>query len=338
MILVTGGTGFLGAHLLYELLTNGEKVKAIKRESSNLKLVKKIFSYYTSNYEDLLNQIEWVSADINDYSSLDIAMQGITQVYHCAAVVSFDPKFKDIMFKTNVDGTANVVNIALEHKIEKLCFVSSIAAIGRTESGVLITEDTVWKTSDKNSNYSKTKNAAEREVWRGIEEGLNAVIVNPSVILGPGEWKSGSSKIFHTLWKGTKFYTDGVNGYVDVKDVARIMRLLMNSNIVNERFILSSENLSYKELFTRILLAFNKKPPRFKAGSYLLTLVWRLEKLRSILFNTHPLITKETVNTSQNKYFYSADKVISALSTEFIPIDKSISDNCKLLNMDYTKV
>jgi nucleoside-diphosphate-sugar epimerase len=239
------------------------------------------------------------------------------------------------MFKTNVEGTANVVNLALKYKIEKLCYVSSIAAIGRTESEALITEETVWKNSDKNSNYSKSKNAAEREVWRGIEEGLNAVIVNPSVILGPGDWKQGSSKIFDTLWKGTNFYTEGVNAFVDVKDVASIMRLLMHSKIINERYILSSENLSYKEVFTKILLSFDKKPPRYKASLLLLNLVWRLEKLKGFLLNTKPLITKETVNTSQNKYFYSSAKVINALSFEFIPIDKCIKDCCKFLKTDY---
>ncbi|MCX6231890.1 MAG: SDR family oxidoreductase [Bacteroidetes bacterium] len=335
MILVTGGTGFLGAHLLFELLNNNENVRAIKRESSNLKLIEKIFSYYTPDYKQYLSRVEWICADVNDYVSLDNAMQNITKVYHCAAVVSFDPSYKDLMFRTNVEGTANIVNLALKHKIEKLCYVSSIAAIGRSESGALITEETAWKNSEKNSNYSKSKNAAEREIWRGIEEGLNAVIVNPSVILGPGEWEQGSSKIFQTMWKGNSFYTEGVNGYVDVKDVARVMYKLMNSNIVNQRYIVSTENLSYKDIFTKIMLAFNKKPPQNNAGILLLNLAWRYEKLKSLLFNTQPLITKETVNTSQNKYFYSAEKLKQVLSFEFISIDKSIKDTCELYVRDY---
>ncbi len=336
MILVTGGTGFVGAHVLFELLKNGEKVKALKRENSSLQLTKKIFSYYTDDYKQLFSQIDWVTGDINDIISLDEAMQGISQIYHCAAVVSFEPKDRANMFKTNVNGTANVVNTALKYSIGKLCHVSSIAAIGRTENDDFITEETTWKSSERNSNYAKSKYAAEREVWRGIEEGLNAVIVNPSVILGTGDWNSGSSSIFQTMWKGTKFYTTGVNGYVDVRDVAKAMVNLMNSPIVNQRFILSSENLNYQELFTKIMNAFGKKPPHIKATLWMLNIAWRIEKLKSLFFNSKPLITKETVNTSQNKYFYSSQKIKQQLSFDFIPIEKSIKDTCLLFERENT--
>jgi len=334
MILVTGGTGFVGAHLLYELLKNGEKPKALKRKNSSLQLAEKIFSYYTNDYKQLFSQIEWITGDINDIISLDEAMHGINKIYHCAAVVSFEPKDKKNMLKTNINGTANLVNIALKYKIDKFCYVSSIAAIGRTENEGLITEETAWKSSDRNSNYAKTKYAAEKEVWRGVEEGLNTVIVNPSVILGPGDWKQGSSKIFETMWKGTKFYTNGVNGYIDVRDVAKAMVELMKSSIVNQRFILSSENLSYQELFTKIMRAFGKKPPNIKANLWMLEIAWRVEKLKSLLFNSKPLITKETVNTSQNKYFYSSDKIKQQLDFNFIPIDQSIIETCLLFERE----
>jgi nucleoside-diphosphate-sugar epimerase len=334
MILVTGGTGFVGAHLLYELLKNGEKPKALKRKNSSLQLAEKIFSYYTNDYKQLFSQIEWITGDINDIISLDEAMHGINKIYHCAAVVSFEPKDKKNMLKTNINGTANLVNIALKYKIDKFCYVSSIAAIGRTENEGLITEETAWKSSDRNSNYAKTKYAAEKEVWRGVEEGLNAVIVNPSVILGPGDWKQGSSKIFETMWKGTKFYTNGVNGYIDVRDVAKAMVELMKSSIVNQRFILSSENLSYQELFTKTMKAFGKNPPNIKANLWMLEIAWRIEKLKSLIFNSKPLITKETVNTSQNKYFYSSDKIKQQLDFNFIPIDQSIIETCLLFERE----
>ncbi len=334
MILVTGGTGFVGAHLLYELLKNGEKPKALKRKNSSLQLAEKIFSYYTNDYKQLFSQIEWITGDINDIISLDEAMHGINKIYHCAAVVSFEPKDKKNMLKTNINGTANLVNIALKYKIDKFCYVSSIAAIGRTENEGLITEETAWKSSDRNSNYAKTKYAAEKEVWRGVEEGLNAVIVNPSVILGPGDWKQGSSKIFETMWKGTKFYTNGVNGYIDVRDVAKAMVELMKSSIVNQRFILSSENLSYQELFTKTMKAFGKNPPNIKANLWMLEIAWRIEKLKSLIFNSKPLITKETVNTSQNKYFYSSDKIKQQLDFNFIPIDQSIIETCSLFERE----
>ena len=334
MILVTGGTGFVGAHVLFELLKSGEKVKALKRENSSLQLTEKIFSFYTDDYKQLLSQIEWIIGDIKDIISLDDAMQGISQIYHCAAVVSFEPKEKTNMLKTNINGTANLVNIALKYKVNKFCYVSSIAAIGRTENDDLITEETAWKSSDRNSNYAKSKYAAEREVWRGVEEGLNVIIVNPSVILGPGEWKQGSSKIFETMWKGTKYYTFGVNGYVDVRDAAKAMVKLMKSPIKNQRFILSSENISYLDLFTMIMKAFRKNPPYIKAGLWMLNIAWRVEKLKSLILNSKPLITKETVNTSQNKYFYSSDKIKQQLDFDFIPISQSIIETCLLFEKE----
>ncbi|NVN93854.1 MAG: NAD-dependent epimerase/dehydratase family protein [Bacteroidetes bacterium] len=335
MILVTGGTGFVGAHLLYELLKNGEKPKALKRKNSSLQLTEKIFSYYTADYKQVVSQIEWITGDIDDIVSLNEAMKGVTQIYHCAAEVSFESKDKLSMFNTNIKGTANIVDAALKSSVRKLCYVSSIAAIGRAENEDLINEETTWKSSGRNSNYAKSKYAAEREVWRGIEEGLNAVIVNPSVILGPGNWESGSSKIFQTMWKGTKFYTNGVNGFIDVRDVAKAMVKLMNSSIENQRYILSSENLSYKELFTRIMTAFGKKPPQFKASLFLLNFAWRFEKLKSTIFNSKPMITKETVNTSQNKYLYSSAKIKQELSFDFTPINQSIVETCLLFEREY---
>ena len=324
MVLVTGGTGFVGAHLLLELLKNNQKVKAIKRNNSNLNLVKRIFSYYKEDVETLLSQIEWVDGDVLDVLSLQEAMENVEKVYHCAAVVSFSPKDRDNLFKTNIKGTANVVNTALQTRIKKLCFVSSIAAIGRSESNELTSESTEWKSSKRNSTYAISKYEAEKEVWRGIEEGLNAVIVNPSVILGPGDWNNGSAKIFDTLKNGTRFYTEGVNGFVDVRDVASVMYQLMESEIVNERFIVSSENLSYRELFTLILNEYGIKPPTIKALGILLEAAWRFEKLRGGLLKTRPLITKETVNTAQNQYFYSTEKLQNAIDFKFTPVKEII--------------
>lgn len=325
MVLVTGATGFLGAHLLLELLRNKQNVRAIKRENSDLNFVKKIFSYYHQDVDSLFSKIEWIDADVMDIFSLEDAMQGVDKVYHCAAVVSFSPKDRERLFSTNIKGTANVVNAALRMQIKKLCFVSSIAAIGRSENNQLTTEETQWKSSKRNSNYAISKYDAEMEVWRGTEEGLNAVIVNPSVILGPGDWKNGSAKIFDTLGKGSKFYTEGVNGFVDVRDVASVMFRLMESDICNQRYIVSSENLSYRKLFTLILKAYGKNAPSIEAPRFLLEMVWRFEKIRGSLFNSRPLITKETVNTSQNKYFYSTEKLYKAIGFEFKPIEDIVN-------------
>ena len=331
MILVTGGTGFVGAHLLVQLLNKGKTIRAIRR-SDDLKLTRKIFSYYFDDVENAINNIEWIDADILDINALkDVFKDDITEVYHCAATVSFNPKDKQKMMAVNINGTANIVNLSLIYKVKKLCHVSSIAALGRTElPESFVTEDTHWKQSKQNSNYAVSKYGGEREVWRGIQEGLDSVIVNPSVILGPGDWSKGSAQIFSTLAKGTMFYTKGVNGYVDVKDVAKAMIALMDSDIINEHFILSAENLSYQDLFSKMLIVYGKKVPTVHATRPLLEVGWRAEKIKSFLTGISPLITKETARTSRNKYNYSSDKIIKALDFAFTPIDKTIKDTCEL--------
>ncbi len=330
MVLVTGGTGFLGAHLLYHLLNEGEDVRALKRSEAQLDVTKVVFSYYHPNPETLLDKIEWVEGDLLDIFSLENAMDGIEEVYHCAAHVSFLPADKDIMMKTNITGTANLVNIALEKKIKKFCHVSSIAAIGRADNDKPINEEVVWKTSKKNSNYAKSKYGAEKEVWRGIEEGLNAVIVNPSVILGPGDLQSGGGKLIRMVRKGFGFYTEGVNGYVDVRDVVKAMYLLMKSDITNERFIVSSENVSYKDIISTIAEYVSKRPPRFKATPLMSEIVWRLVKLQSMITGKKPFITKETAETARNKYYYTSKKLVDALDFEFISVNDSLFDSCEL--------
>ncbi|MDO9615746.1 MAG: NAD-dependent epimerase/dehydratase family protein, partial [Bacteroidota bacterium] len=195
MILVTGGTGLVGAHLLYELTNSGLRVKALRRQQSNTDWVKKIFSYYTDQVETLFSQIEWVEGDILDYFSLEEALKGITSIYHCAAIVSFHGDDNDMMLNNNVKGTGNLIDAAIHNGVSKFCHVSSIAALGKTQDGSQITEDTYWTPSKRKTGYSLSKFFSEMEVWRGIEEGLEAVIVNPSIIIGPGNWDIGSPKL-----------------------------------------------------------------------------------------------------------------------------------------------
>ncbi len=323
MILVTGGTGLVGSHLLTELVRSGKQVRAIKRGASNRSRVEALI-----NDADLYSNIEWIEADIMDIYSLIEVMDCVTHIYHCAAVISFNPADSANMLKVNVDGTANVVNAALEKGVKKLCFVSSIAAIGRTINGETVTEKTPWKTSPNNSKYAISKYGAEREVWRGSIEGLDAVIVNPSIIIGPGDWNTGSCKMFKQAWSGLKFYTTGINGFVDVRDVCRIMVQLMDSDIRNERYIISSENYPFRDLFNAACKALGKPLPYIKAGSWLSGLTWRLEALRSFFTGSRPLITKETARSANQQYYYSNEKIRKALNYNFIPVEESVKDTC----------
>jgi nucleoside-diphosphate-sugar epimerase len=334
MILVTGGTGMLGAHLLLELINKSENVRAIIRDKSKLEKVKKIFSFYHSDPEKLIEKIEWVYADLLDAESLDEAFANVDKVYHAAAVVSFNPGDKYFMIDNNVRGTANIVNASLKFGIKKLCHVSSVSALGHAETNALADEDTFRNPKEHYSGYSISKFRSELEVWRGITEGLNAVIVNPSIILGPGDWKSGSPSIFGRIGKGLKFYTRGITGYVDVLDVVKSMILLMESEIHSEKFVVSAENLSYEEIFSKVAESLSVKKPFIYANSVLLGIAWRLEGLKSKLTGKAPLVTKQTALSAKKITRYSSQKLIKALNFEYISIANSIERIAKIYKTD----
>jgi len=335
MIVVTGGSGLVGSHLLFDLCRKGEKVRAVKRPDSDLEQIKKTFACYSENAENLFQKIEWVDADVTDIFSLEKAFRGAKQVYHAAAMVSFLEADRSRMQAVNVKGTANVVNAALHAGIEKLCYVSSIAALGSAEPKEVTTEETPWKASAKSSPYSQSKYLAELEVWRGMEEGLPAVIVNPSVILGPANWNSGSAALFSLIWKGLKFYPSGVNGYVYVRDVSKAMIALMESSIEGERFTLSAEDVGYQRLFSLMAEKLGVKKPTVETKPWMTELAWRGAKVWSF-FNGKPAsYNKTTARTSMQKRSYSNQKIKEALSFAFTPIDETIALTAKEFLKDH---
>ncbi len=336
MILVTGGTGLVGAHLLYKLVSTGELPVALVRKSSNLLKTKKVFSYYTNDVDSLFNKIAWVYGDILDYYTVADAMHDVDTVYHTAAMVSFESNDKDKLMATNVVGTANIVNAALTNKIAKLLHVSTIGTLGRAENTESITENSHWN-SKKSSVYSTSKYHAEMEVWRGIAEGLNAVIINPSIILGSGNWNTGSSKLFSTIYNGLKFYSTGSNGFVDVEDVVKSMVLLMNGDISGERYIVNSENISYKQLFTWMANSLDVEAPKYKAGNFLSAIVWRLLWVKDFLTGKRSAITRETAITANQLYSYSNNKIKQEIGIEFKSVADSIERYSKLFLLDNNK-
>ena len=314
MILVTGGTGLLGSHLLFDLVSSGKQVRALKRKSSNTDMVRKIFSYYSADVDNLFTSIQWVEGDIMDFASVDDALEGVGYVYHAGAVVSFYPKDHKEMLRTNIEGTANLVNLCIARKIRKFCYVSSVAVLGRAVNTGISDETTWWQPSKKNSVYGQSKFGAEREIWRGMEEGLNAYIVNPSVILGPGFWDGGNSGLFSLVWKGLKYYTRGINGYIDVRDLSKAMRMLMESDISGERFIVSSENCSYQQVFEYMAKYLGKPAPKFNVPPALTDIAWRVEAVRSFIMRTKPEVTREMATTTAQIYTYSNEKIKKAKS------------------------
>lgn len=330
MILVTGGTGLVGSHLLYALLKENKKIRAIHRSGSNLQAVKKVFSLYTPEADILFNKIEWFEADIIDIPALTKAFIDVTQVYHCAAYISFDSAKYRMLKKVNVEGTANIVNLCLANKIEKMCYVSSIATLGNSLNGKPITEETVWNPDDDNSVYAITKYGGEMEVWRGTQEGLDAVIVNPGVILGTSPDGDGSGIIIGLGSSGIPFYPSGAVGIVDVEDVVKAMTLLMNSTIKNEQYILISKNIYYKNLLSQLAPYFGKKPPTKKLPKWVMLCFSNLDWLMSKVFGSNRKMVKATVRSMYTQSFYDASKICKDAAFTFTPAEKTLERVAKV--------
>ncbi len=336
MILVTGGTGLVGSHLLFQLVSEKTKVRAIYRREKTLARVKTVFAYYSDDAERLFEGIDWIAADINDIPALEQAFKGVTKVYHCAAFVSFEPDKYNQLRKINIEGTANIVNLSISHEIKKLCYVSSIAAIGQAmDAKTFITEKTDWNPEKDNSVYAITKYGAELEVWRGTQEGVNAVIINPGIILGPGFWNGGgSSSLIKNIHKGLKHYPTGSSAYVDVWDTVKVMQLLMESTIKNERFIVISENRSFKSFQEQAAKALHIAPAQKKAGKLLLGIAWRLDWLNHKLFGRRRKLSKQMAKSISGKTLYDHSKIRKALNYSFRDLDDSIEKVCKIYLKD----
>ncbi len=335
MILVTGGTGLVGSHLLYQLSLENDTIKAIHRKNSDLQAVKNVFRYFSAEYEFLFKKIEWIEADITNIVALKTAFQNVTEVYHSAALVSFNSKDHQAMCEINIEGTSNIVNFCIEYSVKKLCFVSSVATIEKSVTNKFMNEADEWNMEKVSHGYAMTKYAAEMEVWRASQEGVPVVIVNPGVILGAGFWYQGSGALFSKIHKGLPFYTEGVTGFVSVNDVVKSMLLLMKSNIVNERYILVSENSSFKEVFYQIAKNFGKKPPSIRVTKLMSAVGWRIEKLKSILTNKPPILTKHTAKSIHVKGYFSSEKIQKELSFNFETISETIKSICELYKKEF---
>lgn len=334
MILVTGGTGLVGAHLLRRLVERGEKVRATFRSESSKANTQKIFGYTHDRPEEWMEKVEWVQADLFDIVDLEEVVEGVDTLFHCAAVVSFQPSERSLVLDGNPRMTRYLVNASLAAGVSEFIHVSSVAALGKAKTGEFTSEETEWKDSPLNSAYSKSKFAAELEVWRGAEEGLNVGFVNPSIILGPGSWETGSSKIFHTFYHGFKFYTSGKTGFVDVEDVVEAMLRVWDKKAYGRRYLLSSENVPYKQLFEWITESYGVKPPSIEPPYWLTEVLWRLEWLRSKVTGSAPLLTKETAQTARNQTHYDSSRAEQELGMKFMPVRESVQRNCALFLRD----
>jgi dihydroflavonol-4-reductase len=324
MVLVTGGTGLVGAHLLIHLLEKGEKVRAIYRNLVSIQKTKSLFSLYKK--ESLFERIHWIQADILDIPSLENAFKEIEQVYHCAAIISFDPNEENLVRKTNIEGTANIVNFCLTYNIQKLCHVSSIAALGDlAEHESIITEETEWNPEKPHSDYAISKYGAEMEVWRGQQEGLDVIILNPGIIIGPGFWNQGSGELFTKVKNGLPFYTKGSTGFIAVYDVITVMYELMKSEVHGKRFTLVNQNIIFKDLLFTIADALKVKRPKYHAKPYLMNALWKLDWIASTIFGQKRQLSKASARSSYSTDLYSNEKIKNALNITFIDVPDYIN-------------
>ena len=318
MIFVTGATGFLGAYITHYLVGSGARVRALKRSNSPLQLC-----------QTFVDKVEWVDADINDTDALLDMLQGVNQIYHIAGLVSFDPQDRRSLYRINHVGTQNIVNAAIKSGVKKILYASSISAIGRSSKSDLVNEETEWLAgSESNSAYGDSKRLGEMEVWRAMAEGMEGVVVNPSIILGSGYWK-GSLGFTKTVDRGLKFYPAGKTGLVDVRDVADICIKLMNSDISAEKFILSAQDMYYKDFLQTLARHLGVTPPSRLAGPLATELVWRMEWLRSKITARRPIITKKTARFSQKVWTFSNEKICQRLNYEFREIVETIAEMCQ---------
>ena len=329
MILVTGGTGLVGAHLLLHLIESqsigNEKVRAIYRSIASIEKTKSLFAIYKK--ELLFEQIEWIPADITEVPSLEIAFQNIDTVYHCAALISFDPKDEDALRKTNIEGTANIVNFCIAYQIKKLCFISSIATLGDLlPHEKFITEETEWNPEKPHSDYAISKYGAEMEIWRGHQEGLKVIIVNPGVILGPSFREQGSGLLFTKVKNGLKFYTLGSTGFVAVTDVVRIAHQLTQSEIKNERFTLIAENSIFRDILNSMADSLSVQRPHIHAKPFFMEVLWRWDWFVTIVLRQKRKLTQITAKASYVTTIYSNQKIKDTLKTDFINIHQYINE------------
>lgn len=329
-ILVTGGTGLLGSHLLFTLAAGGEKPGAIFRNEARKELVRNVFKYYSDDPDTLFRSINWIPADLSDEASVGAIIKDYLFVYHCAAEVSFDPSENEKIIQNNIRLTRNIVTACHSFNVHKLCHVSSVASLGAGGSLNKITENHVWNESDPHSAYAISKHKSEEIVWNFIRNGLNAVIVNPGVILGPGDWNRGSSQYFSRISKGMPFYTKGITSYVDVRDVVNAMISLMKSDVAGERFIISSENISFQDIFSAIAENLGTRPPFiYIPKSLAIPSVFFIKAFSSII-GKRPAITRQNISSAYSNQYFDNSKVKEATGIDFIPVRQSIEDTCRI--------
>lgn len=317
-ILITGGTGFIGSYILKDLLHHGyDNLVATKRPSSDMTLV-----------EEVADRVKWVELDILDIVGLSDIVSDVRAIIHAAAMVSFASNDRDALMKINVEGTANLINLALEEDVKRFIHISSIATIASSSSRPLVNENDERDVNAENSSYAISKQKAEMEVFRGGGEGLSIGILNPSLVLGSGFWNKGSASMFRQIQKGLPFYPKGLTGFVDVRDVAKAATILLDNPISGERFIISGENRSYQSIFDAIAEGLDAKKPKIPLSPFLREAGYWVSKIISGFVKDKKLLSRSTLRSSAMTVRFDNEKSINELGLMYRPIEKTIQETC----------
>jgi nucleoside-diphosphate-sugar epimerase len=326
MILITGASGLVGSHLTLELLQSGQAVRALYHTEKSLENVRKLFALYQQ--EALFEKAQWHKADVTDVPSLEPLFENIQQVYHCAALISFDPADEKKLRKINIEGTANIVNLCLDFQVKKLCYVSSIAALGPSIiEGLPISETTDWNPEHNHSDYAISKHGGEMEVWRAQQEGLSVCIINPGVILGPGFWHQGSGVIFKHVARGLTFFTRGTTGFIAVADVIACMMRSMQSEGSGQQLIAVSEHQSYEWLVKTIANELGVSAPKLYAPLWLTLLGARIDGVLSA-FGKNRTLSLSMAKSLHSHEVYDSQKAREELGIRFASLEETIAKMC----------
>lgn len=324
MILVTGGTGQIGSRLLLNLTKNkAYKVRAIYRNTQSLEKIRQLFVKHSDSGAAQFDTIEWVQADLSNIPALEKAFEGVTFVFHCAGLISFQPQDFDKLIEVNVQGTANIVNLSIDFGVKKLCYVSSVATLS-TLPHTPIDEENDWNNEDNNTDYAISKHGAEMEVWRGSQEGLPVVIVNPSVVLGGDFTDRGSGLLYKKVADGLRYYPAGATGFVGVDDVVRAIVQLQFSEVAGERFVLNAENLTYKAILERIAKQLGVKAPTKCVSHQMLRFLARLDGVLSFLHLKKRTLTLASADALGTVTTYNGEKIKKFIDFQYIDIEKDI--------------
>ena len=324
---LTGGTGLLGTYFLIKAIDQGHSVSAIYRNEKSIELSKKIFALQGAQILEKFSQVKWIKVDLNNPLEIDEVILPQQIVVHCAGMVSFLPKDEKVMYECNFIATQNLVNVCIEKGVKKFIHISSVSTLCKEDT---IKDETSFMRPPKEAGfYGKSKYMAEMEVWRGMQEGLNAVVLSPSIILGVHNWEKGSSKMFDVASKGLLFFTDGKTGFIDVYDVVNAIFIVAEKDTQQKRYCLNAENIFYRDFFERLHRLFGKPIPKYRAGKFLTAIYWRFEWLKSKLTNTDPLITKESANTAHSIRIFSGERFAKEFNYQYIPIDQTIKNSAE---------